>query len=87
MANVDRQTILSFSETLDLFLSPKGQLFLLGLLIEDREEISAKFEERGWMIVGSRCRKEWPNLHLTHPSRQQKVLLAGARDSQSVLDK
>ena len=68
--NVDRQTILSFSEKLDLFLSPKGQLFLLGLLIEDCEEISAKFEKRGWMIVKSRCREEWLGLRLTHPSRQ-----------------
>ena len=70
VANVDRQTILSFSEKLDLFLSPKGQLFLLGLLIEDCEEISAKFEKRGWMIVKSRCREEWLGLRLTHPSRQ-----------------
>ena len=69
MANVDCKTILSFSEKLDLFLSPNGQLFLLGLLIEDCEEINAKFEKRGWMIVESRCREEWLGLRLTHPSR------------------
>ena len=69
VANVDRQTILSFSEKLDLFLSPKGQLFLLGLLIEDCEEISAIFEKRSWIIVESRCREEWLGLRLTHPSR------------------
>ena len=69
LANVDHRTILSFSEKLDLFLSPKGQLFLSGLLIEDCEEISARFEKQGWMIVGSRCREEWLGLHLTHPSK------------------
>ena len=86
VANVDRQTILSFAEKLNLFLSPKGQLFLSGLLIEDYEEIIAKFKEQSWIILESRHREEWLGLRLTHLDKQQKVLPANAQDSQSVLD-
>jgi len=87
VANLDLQTILRFAEKLNLFLSPKGQLFLSGLLIEDYQEISGTFEDRGWVVVESRYREEWIGLHLTHPDRQQKGLPEDFRDSQLVLGK
>lgn len=69
VANVDRRTILGMAGQLAPFLSPEGQLFLSGLLVEDREEISIAFASHGWRVEESRSQEEWLALHLTHPGK------------------
>lgn len=69
VANVDRRTLLGMVGQLNAFLSPKGKLFLSGLLVEDREEISAAFSSHGWRVQESRIQEEWLALQLIHPGK------------------
>ncbi|MDA0739159.1 MAG: 50S ribosomal protein L11 methyltransferase [Nitrospirae bacterium] len=69
VANVDRRTLLGIAEQMHSFLSPGGQLFLSGLLVEDREEISEAFARHGWRVLESRIKNEWLALQLTHQSK------------------
>lgn len=68
VANIDRRTLLSLVGQLDQFISNTGQLFLSGLLIDDREEISEAFQKHGWAIIESRIRDEWLAFRLTPPN-------------------
>ena len=69
VANVDRRTLLGITGQLPSFLSAEGRLFLSGLLVEDREEISEAFASHGWNVQAHRIQGEWLALQLTHPSK------------------
>jgi ribosomal protein L11 methyltransferase len=69
VANVDRRTLLGIAKPLKQFLAPKGRLFLSGLLVDDRDELSAAFKTQGWEILESRIREEWLALQFTHPRK------------------
>ena len=50
VANIDRRTLLEIVGKLDQFIAKTGHLFLSGLLVDDRNEIRAAFEENGWTV-------------------------------------
>ncbi len=70
VANVDRRTLLGIAGQLPSFLAADGRLFLSGLLVEDREEISEAFASYGWRVQEHRIQGEWLALQLTHPSKR-----------------
>ncbi len=69
VANVDRRTLVGMAGQLAPFLSADGQLFLSGLLADDRDDINAAFACHGWMIQESRVQEEWLALQLIHPGQ------------------
>ncbi len=59
VANIDRKTILEISPEFSKFQSSATQLFLSGLLEEDRSEIVALFSSQGWTQQAIREREGW----------------------------
>ncbi len=86
VANIDRRTLLTLAGHLDQFISKIGRLFLSGLLVDDREEISAAFKKNGWIILESRIREEWLAFQLTHPGLSSLAPPANVRGTQSTHD-
>ncbi len=84
VANIDRRTLLEIVGILDQFISKTGHLFLSGLLLDDRDEISTAFEENGWTILQSRIREEWVALRL---NQSQTAPPVSVRDIQSTHDR
>jgi ribosomal protein L11 methyltransferase len=87
VANIDRRTLLEIVGKLDQFISKTGHLFLSGLLVDDRNEIRAAFEENGWTVLQSRIQEEWLALRLTRSNQSQTAPPASVRDTQSAHDR
>jgi len=87
VANIDRRTLLETVGKLDQFIAKTGHLFLSGLLVDDRNEISAAFEENGWTVLQSRIQEEWLALRLTRSNQSQTAPPASVRDTQSGHDR
>jgi len=87
VANIDRRTLLHSVGQLHQFIAQTGHLFLSGLLVDDRDEISAAFEENGWTVLQNRIQEEWLALQLSYPNPLTSVPLANVRDTQSAHDR
>lgn len=87
VANIDRRTLLEIVGKLDQFIAKTGHLFLSGLLVDDRNEIRAAFEENGWTVLQSRIQEEWLALRLTRSNQSQTAPPASVRDTQSAHDR
>jgi len=87
VANIDRRTLLETVGKLDQFIAKTGHLFLSGLLVDDRNEIRAAFEENGWTVLQSRIQEEWLALRLTRSNQSQTASPASVRDTQSAHDR
>lgn len=87
VANIDRRTLLEIVGKLDQFIAKTGHLFLSGLLVDDRKEFRAAFEENGWTVLQSRIQEEWLALRLTRSNQSQTAPPASVRDTQSAHDR
>jgi ribosomal protein L11 methyltransferase len=68
VANLDRNTILQVSCEFSRMQSPRTQLFLSGLLVEDESDIVGQLEAQGWVRRHVRERAGWLAIQLVGSS-------------------